>query len=295
MITQKFSLSVALATGALAIAFQPSAAWSQTAADMSAIRQMVEQMKQDYESKIRELEQRLEKAEGDATTAKESAAQTKAAVAAQPATAAKASPPAATAAANPNAFNPAISGVLNGTFGAFSRNPDGVRIPGFALGGEASEGNSRGFSLGESEVSLSANIDQALFGQLTLALTGEDEIAVEEAFIQTTSLPYGFSFVGHLLLDVPEFFSGKASIDALYSSYLCLKDPVAILFSCVYQILMVCHGYLISIMSLLFAINSYISYSGSELPSAPAWDILCDTSVKCTLLNLTNQVERSGS
>jgi len=193
MTNSKISLSVALATGALTLVGQPSTAWSQTATDMAAIRQMVEQMKQDYESKIRELERRLEKAEGDATTAKESAAQTKAAVAAQPAAGPAASAPASTAAPNPNAFNPSVSGVLNGTFGAFSRNPDGVRIPGFALGSEASEGNSRGFSLGESEVSLSANIDQALFGQLTLALSSEDEIAVEEAFIQTTSLPYGFT------------------------------------------------------------------------------------------------------
>lgn len=211
MINSKFSLSVALATGALTLVCQPSTAWSQTATDMSAIRQMVEQMKQDYESKIGELERRLEKAEGDATTAKESAAQTKAAVTAQPAAGPTASAPAATATPNSNAFNPSISGVLNGTFGAFSRHPDGVRIPGFALGSEASEANSRGFSLGESEVSLSANIDQALFGQLTLALTSEDEIAVEEAFIQTTSLPYGFTG------KAGRFFSGIGYLNEKHS------------------------------------------------------------------------------
>lgn len=192
MTNTKFSLTVALATSALTLGSPAPAAWAQNAADMAAIRQMVEQMKQDYETKIRDLERRLEKTESDAQSAKESAAQTKAAVAARPpAVATAAATPAA--APNSNAFNPSISGVLNGTFGAFSHSPNGVRIPGFALGSEASEGNSRGFSLGESEVSLSANIDQVLFGQLTLAFTSEDEIAVEEAFIRTTSLPYGFT------------------------------------------------------------------------------------------------------
>jgi hypothetical protein len=205
----KISLPVALATGALALAGYSPQARAQSNTDTAAIRQMIEQMKQDYESRIRDLEQRLEKAEGDAQAAKESAAQTKAAVAAQPSPAQAPAPaPVSTAAAtpnpssNPNAFNPSISAVLNGTFGAFSHRPDNVRIPGFALGDEASEGKSRGFSLGESEVSLSANIDQALYGQLTLSFNDEDELEVEEAFVQTTSLPYGFT------AKAGRFFSG---------------------------------------------------------------------------------------
>jgi outer membrane murein-binding lipoprotein Lpp len=201
MTRAKLTLSVAAATGALVLANQSSIAWAQSNPDTAAIRQMVEQMKRDYESKIRALEQRLEKAEGDAQAAKDSAAQTKAAVAAQPkvASTAAASP---AAAPNANAFNPQISGVLNGTFGAFSHTPGDRRIPGFALGGEATEANTRGFSLGESEVSLSANIDQALYGQLVLSFTSEDEVAVEEGFIQTTSLPWGFT------AKAGRFFSG---------------------------------------------------------------------------------------
>lgn len=199
MNTSKFSLPMALATGAITLVAQSSASLAQTVTDMAAIRQLVDQMKQDYESKIRELERRLETAEGVAKSAQESAAQTKAAVAAKPAAG---SPSAAAPPPNPNAFNPSISAVLNGTFGAFSHKPGSVRIPGFALGSESSEANSRGFSLGESEVSLSANIDQALFGQLTLAFNGANEVAVEEAFIQTTSLPYS------LTARAGRFFSG---------------------------------------------------------------------------------------
>lgn len=205
MTSSKMTWPVALATGALTLSGHVPAALAQSANDTAAIRQMIEQMKQDYEKRIRDLEQRLEKAEGDAQAAKESAAQTKAAVAAQPAPVVPPAPQTAASAAstsNPNSFNPAISAVLNGTFGAFSHDSGNVRVPGFALGGEASEGNSRGFSLGESEVSLSANIDQVMRGELTLAFTSEDEVAVEEAFVQTTSLPWGFT------AKAGRFFSG---------------------------------------------------------------------------------------
>lgn len=206
MTPSKMTWPVALATGALTLAGLSPAAVAQSANDTAAIRQMIEQMKQDYEKRVRDLEQRLEKAEGDARSAKESAAQTKAAVAAQPATvaapASSAGAPASASTANANSFNPAISAVLNGTFGAFSHAPGDRRIPGFALGGEATESNTRGFSLGESEVSLSANIDQVLRGELTLAFTPEDEVAIEEAFIQTTSLPWGFT------AKAGRFFSG---------------------------------------------------------------------------------------
>lgn len=212
MTTTIRTFAVAAATGALTLIGHGSAAQAQgntaqASPDMAAIRQMIEQMKRDYETKINDLERRLEKAEGNAQAAKDSAAQTKAAVAAAPAPAAppsSAAYPSAspTAAPNPNAFNPSISAVLNGTFGAFSHDPGSVRIPGFALGDETGEGRSRGFSLGESEINLSASIDQVLYGSLTVALTPEDEVEVEEAFIQTTSLPWGFT------AKAGRFFSG---------------------------------------------------------------------------------------
>jgi hypothetical protein len=99
--------------------------------------------------------------------------------------------PAATA--PDNAFNPAISVILNGSYNAYSRTPDDAVVSGFALGDEASLPN-EGFSLGESELNLSANIDTMFFGWLTAALeddAGETEVSLEEAYIETLSLPYG--------------------------------------------------------------------------------------------------------
>ena len=64
--------------------------------------------------------------------------------------------------ASASAFNPAIGVVLDGRFGAFSRNPSGYRIPGFQLGEEASPGQ-RGFALGEGiwkGLSLDARVQQ---------------------------------------------------------------------------------------------------------------------------------------
>jgi hypothetical protein len=97
------------------------------------------------------------------------------------------------AAAAPNAFNPAISAVLQGSFNAYAEDPEAAVIAGFALGEEAGP-DSEGFSLGESELNLAANIDPLFYGSVTVALeddAGETEVALEEAFIETLALPYG--------------------------------------------------------------------------------------------------------
>ena len=107
-----------------------------------------------------------------------------------------------------NAFNPAISLLLNGSLARHSLDPDAFARSGFPLAGEAGPG-ARGFSLGESELSLAANIDDKFYGQLTLAIEsedGEDHLGVEEAYIDTTALPNGlavragrfFSNIGYL-------------------------------------------------------------------------------------------------
>ena len=45
-----------------------------------------------------------------------------------------------------------------------SNDPDSYAIPGFALGDETGPGE-RGFSLGESEINISANVDDKFYGQ----------------------------------------------------------------------------------------------------------------------------------
>jgi hypothetical protein len=104
-----------------------------------------------------------------------------------------------------NTFNPAISLILDGKLTDFSRDPDTYALPGFALGGETGPGE-QGLQLGESELVMSANIDDKFFGNFTAALTPENEAEVEEAFIETLQLGGGatvragrfFSHIGYL-------------------------------------------------------------------------------------------------
>ena len=94
----------------------------------------------------------------------------------------------------PNAFNPAISIILNGSYTHHSVNPAGYFRSGFPLVGEGGP-SANGFSMGESEIAFATNIDEKFYGQLTLAVGsdgGEDELGVEEAYIETTALQNGF-------------------------------------------------------------------------------------------------------
>jgi Putative beta-barrel porin-2, OmpL-like. bbp2 len=92
----------------------------------------------------------------------------------------------------PANFNPDISLILSGSATHLSNDPDNYAIPGFMLGAETGPG-ARGLSLGESELIVSANVDDLFYGQFTAALTPENEMEVEEAYVQTLGLPYGLS------------------------------------------------------------------------------------------------------
>jgi hypothetical protein len=104
-------------------------------------------------------------------------------------------PVAAAASASANVFNPAISIILNGFYEHHSQNPDTYQRAGFPLAGEGRPGE-QGFHLGESEVSFASNIDDKFYGQLTVTMEdegGQTHTGVEEAFIDTTALPDGFT------------------------------------------------------------------------------------------------------
>jgi hypothetical protein len=95
-----------------------------------------------------------------------------------------------------SAFNPDISVILQGTFARSSQDPNAFQITGFApTGGEVAPAP-RGFSLGESELVISSNVDPYFRGWLVAALTPENEIEVEEAFFQTLQLGKGFTLKG---------------------------------------------------------------------------------------------------
>ncbi|GAA0780565.1 MULTISPECIES: hypothetical protein [Pseudomonadati] len=87
--------------------------------------------------------------------------------------------------------NPNISAVLDGYYQSGDR-PMSERA--------------EGFGLGETELAISANIDDMFYGKMTAVLAshdGETEVELEEAFIQTMGLPEGLSVrAGRFLSDV---------------------------------------------------------------------------------------------
>ena len=122
-------------------------------------------------------------------------------------------------AGNASAFNPAMSVILNGSYSHHSLDPGSYARSGFPLVGEAGPG-AQGLSLGESEISLAANIDDKFYGQLTVAVEsedGEDHLGVEEAYIDTTALPSGFSLrLGRFFSNVGYLNSHHAHTDSCF-------------------------------------------------------------------------------
>jgi len=168
-----------IASGITLMLGAPLSTFAADGADMLQIRNEIKALRQSYEA----LEQRLQRAEAVAGKAEKRAAQL------EPiATQATASTPSNAA----NAFNPAIALILSGTYANLLQDPADYRISGFIPGGEIGPGT-RGFSLAESELVVSANIDPNLYGYLTLALSPENTLGVEEAAIQTTTLGHGLS------------------------------------------------------------------------------------------------------
>lgn len=97
------------------------------------------------------------------------------------------------AAAQGNAFNPGISLILQGRY-ADQKDLEERHITGFISGGHE-HGGARGFSLDDSELVFSGNIDPYFRGYAALALA-EEEVEVEEAWFQTVGLGRGFTVKG---------------------------------------------------------------------------------------------------
>jgi hypothetical protein len=109
------------------------------------------------------------------------------------------------------AFNPAMSAILGGNYAYLSQDPADYRIAGFVPAGEEIGPGERSFNLGESEVTLSANIDPYFSGSVTFAMTAEDELEVEEAFFRTLALPSGLTLKGG------RFFSGFGYLNEFHA------------------------------------------------------------------------------
>jgi hypothetical protein len=192
-----------ISAGVLLALAAPLGAWADAASDIQALRREFENVRADYEARLRALEQRVKAAE--------------AAAAAAPAPPVAANPPPGTAAAasssgRGNGFNPAMSLILSGVYGRTSRDPADYRIHGFALPPDAEIGpGTRGFSLAETELGFSASIDPYWRGAANIAIAPDNTLAVEEAFVQTTSLGHGLS------LKAGRFLSGIGYLNAQHS------------------------------------------------------------------------------
>ena len=161
-----------LAAAVATVFVLPASAFAADDAEIKKIREEIDSIKDGYETRIRQLEQRLEKAEQGAGTAK-------------PAATAQSAP------ASANAFNPAISLILGGQFNNLQRDPETYQIGGFIPGGDEIGPGNRSFNLGESELTVSANIDPYFSGYFVMAVNPENEVEVEEGFVQNTGVRPG--------------------------------------------------------------------------------------------------------
>ncbi len=187
-------------TGALALAFTgttllPGAVFAADTPELAEIRAEIKQMRDSYEARLKSLEQRLQIEQEKNAKLQTSVATPAAAAQTAALTAALTAVPAAapkSAVAGANQFNPAISLILTGTYTNLSQPPESLRLPGpLPRSRLPGEGPSRGFGIGESELTLSAAVDPHFSGQLTFALDGKEAVSVEEAFIDAHELGQG--------------------------------------------------------------------------------------------------------
>jgi len=185
-----------LIAAAVALAFAGAAPAQD--GDLAKMREEMKQLKDDYEQRMRALEKRLNEAEAKAGKAEQSAAK------------AEATSAGASGRSGENAFNPAISLILQGTYANESQNPNNYQITGFVpSNGEVAPPN-RGFSLSETELSIAGNIDPYFRGTAVVALTSDNEAEVEEAYFQTLALPRG------LILKGGRFFSDIGYLNPIH-------------------------------------------------------------------------------
>lgn len=165
--------------------------------ELNDLKSDVAAMKAAYAEKIAALEARIAQLEAQAGSA--------AAVAEAP------PPPQPVAGGGgQSAFNPAVSVILAGNYASLSQDPRNYQIAGFIPNADIGPGE-RSFNLGESEITLAANVDPYFLANLTASIGVDDSIHAEEAYFKTTSLPAG------LLLKGGRFFSGIGYVNEVHA------------------------------------------------------------------------------
>lgn len=184
----KYTLLAAVSATAFSLA-SPALAADNT--EIETLKSDIQEMRQLYEAKIQSLETKLEQLESKQTVTDKKLAQT------EPSAGNVSTVPAsAERRIADNSFNPSIGVILQGTYKSFSETSS--ELAGFSIGEEGERGD-EGLSLEESELNFSANVDDKFFGSATLAIVeegGTTEVELEEAYIQTTSLPHGLQVKG---------------------------------------------------------------------------------------------------
>ena len=169
--------------------------------ELAELRALLGVMQQDYEARISDLEVRLARAEQLARGAKQDADEAFE-IAEQTAIGQSSGASAA------NTFNPALGATLSGRYASIDQGWE--EIPGFLPAGEIGTGDA-GFSLGEVEVNLKANVDNRFFGNLTFAIHdegGEVEVELEESWLQTTGLSNGLTLTGGRFFSANGYLNG---------------------------------------------------------------------------------------
>ncbi|MGW8309698.1 MAG: hypothetical protein ACWGNB_01425 [Thiogranum sp.] len=182
----------------LGLCLSQALAAAPAADDLGAIREEMEALKRAYETRLKALEERLQEAE---SLAKENRAGLNDVAEAQTAAGGRQ--------ARANAFNPAISVVLQGAANSYSQKPDDYALPGFQLSEEAGLPD-EGLSLDESELTASANVDHLFYAQSTFSFSDGD-VSVEEAYGDPVALPAGFG--GRF----GRFYSGVGYLNQIHS------------------------------------------------------------------------------
>lgn len=182
----------------LAALLVPLSAHAADDEDLRAIRAELKQLKNHYEQRLSELEQRLQQAEARAQQLE----------AAAPAPQVAALPPPAAPVASENAFNPAVSLILAGTYGNLHRDP-ALPPTGFAMAAHTPA--AQGFNLGESELGISASVDPQFRGVATMALAAAGGVTVENAYVDHSGLADGLN------LRFGRFFSGLGYLNEVHA------------------------------------------------------------------------------
>jgi hypothetical protein len=197
-----------VSTAVAAMTLVPTLATAADSAEMTEVRRLIEQMRTEYEQKIEALEQRLQAAEQKAETTADKAKQAStASVAAQDRRGQG-------AITSGSAFNPQISVILDGNYYHDDVDGEGTELLGeadgitHAHGGDHDHGHShggaeQGFNFRSAELAFSASVDTYFDATALLAIGSDGDVELEEAWLQTRSLPYGLRVkVGKFLSDI---------------------------------------------------------------------------------------------